>query len=59
MVAAQSPREGLRKTESGANGELKGDESEIRSLGGGCAPDSVAQNALRAPIEVSVWKVVS
>ena len=59
MVVAQSPREGLRKAESGANSELTGDESDIRSLGGGCAPYSVAQNALRALIGVSVWKVIS
>ena len=59
MVAAQSSRERLRKAENGATGEMTGDESEIRSLGGGCAPDSVAQNALRALIKVSVWKVVS
>jgi hypothetical protein len=42
----------------GVTGEMTGEESEIGSLSGGCAPDFVARDASTAPIEVLVWKVI-
>ena len=51
-VTARSPRERQGLAEIGVTGELTGDESEIGSLGGGCAPDFVARGASTEPIEV-------
>ena len=55
-VAARGLREGPGMAKYS---ELTGGGSEIRSLSGGCAPDFVARDASREPIEVLVWKVIS
>ena len=51
-VTARSPKEGRGMAEIGVTDELTGDESEIGSLGWGCAPDFVAKGASIGPIEV-------
>ena len=51
-VTARNPREGQGLAGIGVTGELTWDESEIGSLGGGCAPGFVARGASTEPIEV-------